>query len=83
MRFCNTITVNSIKVVTAGADGDGTAGIEPIIALTPNAGTESTAWRWDTAGGTRMTSGQQRGPNAGGFPVYPDILQRHGQFDSL
>jgi hypothetical protein len=69
MRFCNTITFNSIRVVTAGADGDGTAGIEPIIALTPNAGTESIAWRWDTAGGTRMTSGQSRGPNAGGFPV--------------
>lgn len=69
MRYCNTVTFNSIRVVTAGADGqDASPGIEPIIALTPNGGTESFAWRWDTGGGS-MTSGQQRGPNANGFPV--------------
>ncbi|HMN28415.1 MAG TPA: hypothetical protein PKE45_09700, partial [Caldilineaceae bacterium] len=69
-RFCNTITFNSLKVVTAGADGqDGSEGIEPVIALTPYNGSESIVWRWDTAGGTSMTSGQQRGPNASGFPL--------------
>ncbi|MCB0048301.1 MAG: hypothetical protein KDE24_01980, partial [Caldilinea sp.] len=48
-RFCNTVTFNSIRVVTAGADAqDASNGIEPIIALTPNGGTESIAWRWDT-----------------------------------
>ena len=68
-RYCNTVTFNSIRVTTAGADGqDASPGIEPIIALTPNGGTESFAWRWDTGGGS-MTGGQQRGPGANGFPV--------------
>src|SRR5262249_55956770 len=41
-----------------------------VIAFTPKNGTESVLWRWDTAGGTPdMTSGQQRGPNAFGFPI--------------
>ena len=69
-RYCNQITVNTLKVVTAGADsGDVVAGIEPLIALEPNGGSESTLWRWDQNAGTSMTSGQQRGPNAGGFPI--------------
>lgn len=68
-RFCNTVTFNSIRVVTAGADGqDASPGIEPIIALTPSGGAESFAWRWDTGGGS-MTAGQTRGPSANGFPV--------------
>ncbi|MCB9126113.1 MAG: cadherin-like domain-containing protein, partial [Caldilineaceae bacterium] len=72
-RFCNTVTFNSIRVVTAGADAqDASNGIEPIIALTPNGGTESIAWRWDTGGGS-MTGGQTRGPNANGFPVSADF----------
>ncbi|MBK8048893.1 MAG: hypothetical protein IPK16_18285 [Anaerolineales bacterium] len=69
MRFCNTITFNSLKVVTAGADADASAGIEPIITLTPSGGSESTIWSWNTAGGTSMVGGQLRGPNANGFPI--------------
>ena len=61
---CNTITLNSLRVVTAGAD-DG-SGIEPFIALSTN----ENLWLWTTGGGTAdMTSGQQRGPNAFGFPI--------------
>jgi hypothetical protein len=69
MRYCNTVTFNSLRVVTAGADGqDAAAGIEPVLALTPNDGAESIVWRWDTTGGS-MFSGQQRGTGVGGFPV--------------
>ncbi|MBX3010129.1 MAG: hypothetical protein KF832_01435 [Caldilineaceae bacterium] len=69
LRYCNTITFNSLKVVTAGAD-NGTSGIEPVIAFKPFQANESVIWRWDTGGGTPdMTSGQQRGPNAFGFPI--------------
>jgi hypothetical protein len=72
-RYCNTITLNSLRVVTAGADAqDATAGIEPIIGFDPAAGSESIVWRWDQNGGTPMTGGQQRGPNAFGFPLTLD-----------
>lgn len=71
-RWCNTITFNSLKVVTAGADAqDGVAGIEPVIGFDPDNAAETQAWRWDQNGGS-MTSGQQRGPNAGGFPLSLD-----------
>ena len=69
MRFCNTVTFNSLRVVTAGADGqDAAGGIEPVLALVPNGGVESIVWRWDENGGS-LSGGQQRGPNGGGFPV--------------
>jgi hypothetical protein len=68
-RYCNDITVNSLRVVTAGADSNPTAGIEPLIGFEPVGVPEVVIWRWDQDGGTSMTSGQQGGPNAFGFPM--------------
>jgi hypothetical protein len=54
MRYCNTVTFNSLRVVTAGADGqDAAAGIEPVLALVrPTAARRAFVWRWDTNGGS-------------------------------
>ena len=66
---CNTITINSLRVVTAG--GDASPGIEPFITLATNNNSQNeNVWLWTTGGGSgEMTAGQQRGPNAFGFPV--------------
>lgn len=64
---CNTVYVNSLKVVVAGDDPNG--GIEPFISVGPTA-RDKPIWFWDAAGGAPdMPSGAQRGPNSGGFPV--------------
>ncbi|MFN8440638.1 MAG: LamG-like jellyroll fold domain-containing protein [Caldilineaceae bacterium] len=67
--YCRTVTINSLKVVTAFDDVGG--GIEPFITIVTNDRTTSEqVWYWDAAGGAaNMTAGQQRGPNAGGFPL--------------
>lgn len=66
---CNIVSFNSLKVVTAGPDSAG-SGIEPFIAFKPANGAEEQIWYWNTAGGSAdMTSGQQRGPSAFGFPI--------------
>ena len=69
-NYCRTMTINSLKVEQAGAD-HGTPGIEPFITVvTNNRSASEQVWYWDTAGGAAdMTAGQQRGPNAGGFPL--------------
>ncbi|MCX6047063.1 MAG: Ig-like domain-containing protein, partial [Chloroflexi bacterium] len=66
---CNTIIINSLRVVTAGADAS--PGIEPFITLsTDNSTKNENVWLWTTGGGTGdMTANQQRGPNAFGFPI--------------
>jgi len=64
---CNNLVINSLKVVTAASDPLG--GIEPFINLGP-AGTNTRLWDWTRGGGTSdMQAGEQRGPNAFGFPV--------------
>lgn len=66
---CNTITLNYLHVVTAGED-HGTSGIEPFIRLHYPLADPEDVWYWDTeGGGADMTSGNQRGPNAYGFPM--------------
>src|SRR5262249_36062280 len=67
---CNTLTINYLKVVTAGPDHD-TSGIEPILTLFTNDNTASQqVWSWGSGGGSvDMHSGDQRGPDAFGFPI--------------
>jgi len=67
--YCRTLTINSLKVVSAASDTGG--GIEPFITIVTNdRATSEQVWYWDAAGGAaNMTPGQQRGPNGGGFPI--------------
>ncbi|MEZ4862420.1 MAG: LamG-like jellyroll fold domain-containing protein [Caldilineaceae bacterium] len=67
---CNTVTFNSLKVVSAGSD-HGTSGIEPFLSFEPANGSEEQIWYWTngTGGGGDVTSGTQFGPNGGGFPL--------------
>ena len=69
-RWCNTVTINSLKVVTAGAD-HGTGGIEPFITFQPATGGEEQIWYWTygTGGSNDVVSNTQFGPNAAGFPI--------------
>ncbi len=69
--YCQTLTINAMRVVTAGSDG-GTSGIEPFITLVTNDRTTSERiWFWTdaTGGGTDIASNSQLGPGAMGFPV--------------
>jgi hypothetical protein len=77
-RFCNTVTFNSIRVVTAGADAqDASPGIEPIIALTPNGGTESI--RLALGHGRRLHDERPDArPERRRLPGLRRVLQRHG-----
>jgi hypothetical protein len=73
---CSTITIDWLRVDTAGAD-HGTSGIEPIIFFVadgadtdPTNGGYELLWTPGGAGGgDDMTSGTQRGPNANNFPI--------------
>lgn len=69
-RSCNTVTINSLKVVTAGAD-HGTGGIEPFITFESATGSEEQIWYWTagTGGGNDVGSNTQFGPNTAGFPI--------------
>lgn len=71
---CNTITINSLTVVTAAADGG--SGIEPIIYLVrdandvePRDGGYLRIWDPGNSGSNDTGSGVTRGPNANDFPV--------------
>src|SRR5262249_19113107 len=62
---CNTLTINSLKVVVAGAD-HGTSGIEPFLVLQTSSqqpGEQIWYWTDGTGGGNDVTSGAQYGPN--------------------
>jgi hypothetical protein len=64
---CNQMTVNWLKVVSGGSDPSG--GIEPNIYFTPQGGSRQELWYSQFNGGNDMTDGEQRGPNALGFPI--------------
>jgi len=67
-KNCNTVTINSLKVVSAGSDTNG--GIEPVITFGNSTSGEHWLWYWGNGGGTAdLHAGDQRGPNAHGFPV--------------
>ena len=61
-RLCNVMTINSLKVVTAGP--------RPLLTFQTGGGSEDNAWAWTQGtGGGNVASGTQFGPNANGFPV--------------
>jgi hypothetical protein len=67
---CNTLTLNYLQVI-ATADDHGTSGIEPFLTLVTNdLASSEQVWYWATGGGAAdMNVGDQRGPDAYGFPM--------------
>lgn len=74
LDYCNTLSIDSLKVVAEG--NDGVAGVEPIIYLVrdpndtePRNGGYHDVWIPPDNSYQDIRTGQTRGPNANGFPV--------------
>ncbi|MFZ9017900.1 MAG: LamG-like jellyroll fold domain-containing protein, partial [Ilumatobacteraceae bacterium] len=69
---CTTVTINLLRVVDQ--EEDGTAGIEPGIYLDRKDGNSfQQLWFSELNGGNQMDDGDQRGPDANGFPIVETV----------